>query len=97
MYDVGVIRAVGSLREILELTIPLVCVGGRVLALKGRSADEELAESEKALTLLHARRDGVRNLLPDLSSDSVVVVCQKTQSTDDIFPRRSGMPKKRPL
>jgi 16S rRNA (guanine527-N7)-methyltransferase len=51
-YDIATARAVGPMRVMLEYTMPLVRVGGRVLAMKGRQAEVELGEAGDALMIL---------------------------------------------
>ena len=51
-YDWALARAVASLPILLEYLLPLVKVGGRVVAQKGESAPQELEESQTALEIL---------------------------------------------
>lgn len=51
-FDVAVARAVARLNTLLEYLLPLVKVGGVVLAYKGSSSVEELRESKNAIKLL---------------------------------------------
>lgn len=94
-YDAVVGRAVGPLCTFLELAMPLARVGGRVLALKGRKAEEEVKEAATALEQLGGTYGGIHRLLK--GDDSAVIEIAKRQSTPDNYPRRPGMPKKRPL
>ena len=91
-YDVVTARAVGPLRVLLELTIPLACVGGLVIAIKGEKAETEIAEARNALHRLHA---AVETVLPTPTGRLVVV--RKQRATPKIYPRRPGEPKRDPL
>ena len=51
-YDIATSRAVARLNILLELTAPYVKVGGKVLAMKGTAAREELAEAKNAIAKL---------------------------------------------
>ncbi|MDD4736713.1 MAG: 16S rRNA (guanine(527)-N(7))-methyltransferase RsmG [Kiritimatiellae bacterium] len=97
-YDGVTCRAVGSLPEILELSMPLLKPGGRLLAIKGRRAEEELASAKKAFRLLGCSLHSLTPLLPDdPNNDSVILTITKNRPTPDRFPRAPGTPKKSPL
>ena len=80
------------LRVLLELTLPLAKVGGRVIAIKGEKAPEEIAEAANALRLLHGRVVGS----PRTGTGTVVVIA-KEGATPERYPRRAGEPKRAPL
>lgn len=90
-------RGVALLPVLLEYTLPLVQVGGRVLAQKGDSAEDELAKSSAALAQLGGKLD---RLLPihiaQLQPRSLVSIL-KVSPTPEKYPRRAGIPAKRPL
>jgi 16S rRNA (guanine527-N7)-methyltransferase len=91
-YDAAIGRAVGPLAVLAELTVPLVRVGGLVLAIKGRRAEAEIAEASGALRVLHC---GVARC--DRTPTGTVVVLEKNGPTPRIYPRRPGEPKRAPL
>lgn len=96
-FGVAVARAVADLPVLLELCAPLVRVGGRVLALKGQSAAEEQARAAFAgeqLGLASPTRYVPR---PDDQPDACVIEYTKVRPTPDRYPRRPGMPAKRPI
>ncbi len=95
-HDVIVARAVGSLSELMELSLPLLRCGGMLLAIKGRSAEEELERARGALVELAGEIISVSPLIEE-GSEAVVIEIRKTAETPDKYPRRAGMPKKRPL
>lgn len=74
--DVVVARAVAPLERLAGWTLPLLRPGGRLVALKGRSAEDELAAAVRTLRRLGARSWDVRDLpLPlDLQATRAVVV-----------------------
>lgn len=96
MYDVVTARALGSMAELVELALPLLKEGGRLLAVKGRQAKEEIDRAAPALKMLNGTIESV-DVLPVESNDSVLVTVRKTGATPDRYPRRNGLPKKRPL
>lgn len=97
-YAVGVARAVAPARVLAEYLIPLVEVGGLAIMMKGPQAEAELAEAGRALELLGARVEGIKALaLPEGLGERRLVVLRKTRPTPAAYPRRPGMPEKRPL
>jgi 16S rRNA (guanine527-N7)-methyltransferase len=97
-YHVVVSRAVAPLPVLLEYCLPLARVGGRVIAYKGPEADREVARSQAALAALGGAIAEVRSLsLPRRMGDRVLVVVSKTAPTPERYPRRAGVPSKRPV
>lgn len=97
-YDWAVARAVASLPVLVEYLLPLVRVGGRILAQKGESAHAEAHESERALALLGGRlRQLLPVTLPGVVEERFLVVIDKIAATPPLYPRRTGIPAKKPL
>lgn len=96
-YDAAAARAVGPLRSLLELTLPLVKVGGIVLAMKGRQAERELQEAGDALMTLGAGEVHVYEALPGLEDEASIVMIEKASTTPRPYPRLPGIPKHQPL
>ena len=91
-FDCATSRAVSRLPVLLELTVPLLRVGGLSLAIKGEQAPTEVAEAKNALQVLKARIEDTRR-----TPTGVVVKIRKTGSTPSKYPRRPGEPKRAPL
>lgn len=96
-HDVALARAVGPMRVLLELTLPFVRVGGRLLALKGETIESELRDAGDALMILGAGDIGFHDALPDSDDPAVIVQVAKDRPTPPEFPRRPGIPKQDPL
>lgn len=97
-FDWAVARAVASLPVLLEYLLPLVKIGGRVLAQKGESGPAEVQGSGRALQLLGgALRQVIPVTLPGVAEDRYLVVIDKVAATPAQYPRRSGAPAKKPL
>ncbi|MBL0058866.1 MAG: 16S rRNA (guanine(527)-N(7))-methyltransferase RsmG [Elusimicrobia bacterium] len=97
-YDVALCRAVGRLSTVMELTLPLLRVGGLAILHRGAEAREELAAAAKALKELGGRENAVISYrLPDLEKERLIICIEKTIQTSTAYPRRSGMAAKRPL
>ena len=97
-YDWAVARAVAILPVLVEYLLPLVRVGGRVLAQKGESALEEVGSAGEAIEILGGRLAEVQEVeLPGVNDKRYLVVIEKIAPTPQKYPRRVGIPAKRPL
>lgn len=96
-YDVATARAVAALVELAELTLPFVRVGGRLLAMKGAGAGDEIERAANAITRLGGNVPRVAPALPGLHGEAVIVCIDKSEPTPETYPRRPGIPAKRPL
>ena len=98
-FDVVTSRAVASLNILLEYSIPYVKINGYFVAFKSKGVDEELVYAQNALSVLKCKTaDRIQYNLPSLEMYTrELVVIEKQESTSDIYPRKSGQPKKNPL
>lgn len=97
-YDWATARAVAILPTIAEYLLPLVKIGGAMLAMKGENAPIEAHQAENAIRILggHLRRLHLIHL-PEVSDDRYLVVVEKIAATPKQYPRRIGIPAKNPL
>ncbi len=95
-YDIATSRAVARLNILLELTAPYVKVGGRVLAMKGAAAEEELSEAKNAIRKLGLQTERVVSF-PFDGTEHKVIVLKKVSSTPAQHPRRYAKIKQSPL
>ncbi|NLE44624.1 MAG: 16S rRNA (guanine(527)-N(7))-methyltransferase RsmG, partial [Chloroflexi bacterium] len=97
-YDWALARAVAELSTLAEYLLPFVAVGGHALAQKGEGA---AAETQKAQTAIKTLGGQVQRLVPielrGLAETRYLVVLDKVAATPHKYPRRAGMPSKRPL
>ena len=97
-YDWAVARAVAALPVLSEYLLPLVKVGGGILAQKGESGPSEVQSAEKALKLLGGRlRQLIKVELPGVADERYLVVIDKFAATPPGYPRKAGIPSKKPL
>jgi 16S rRNA (guanine527-N7)-methyltransferase len=97
-YDWAVARAVADLPVLAEYLLPLVQVNGRVLAQKGESGPAEVHKAEPALKLLGGRmRQLIPVTLPGVADERYLVVIDKVAATPAQYPRKAGIPAKKPL
>lgn len=96
-YDLGVCRGVSKLNTILEYIIPFLKVGGTFLAQKMVDTGEE-DEAKNALLILKSEIEKIELAnLPYCQDLREIIVIKKIESTDKKYPRRTGIPLKRPL
>ncbi len=97
-YDWALARAVAEMPALAEYLLPLVQVGGTSLAQKGEGAAAEVHGADAAIVALGGR---VRQLVPvelhGLAETRYLVVVDKVAATPEKYPRRPGVPQKRPL
>ena len=94
-FDVAVARALAPMPVLAELCLPFVRIGGRLLAQKTRA--EDLGPAARAIQLLGGTPARVDPAPSSVRSAGVVVVVDKIGSTPDAYPRRAGVPSRRPL
>jgi len=96
-FDLVTARAVARIPTLLEYCLPLLRPGGWGLFPKGRDAEEETAEAANALATLNARLLAVDPApVPELAGTKIVVV-EQIKPVPSKYPRRAGLPAKRPL
>ncbi len=98
VYDWAVARALARMPVLLELLLPFVRSAGCCLAQRGANAHAESQEVANALAILGGQ---IRQLapieLPGVVETRYLVVVKKVSATPDKYPRRAGIPNKRPL
>ncbi len=97
-YDWAVARAVAILPVLAEYLLPLVRVGGSMLAMKGESGPVEAHSAERALKMLGGHlRQLLPVTLPGVAEERYLVVIDKVAATPSTYPRKVGLPARRPL
>lgn len=97
-YDYCVSRAVANLSTLSEYCLPFVKIGGSFISYKSGEIEEELSSAKKAIFLLGGK---TKEVLPfqldgtDINRSFVMI--GKEKKTPKIYPRKSGMPSKKPL
>ncbi|MGD0152770.1 MAG: 16S rRNA (guanine(527)-N(7))-methyltransferase RsmG [Thermacetogeniaceae bacterium] len=96
-FDCAVARAVASLAVLAELALPFVAPGGHFVALKGSAAWAEISDAEYALQQLGGAVERVIPYRFPGEQGRNVVCIKKVAPTPERYPRRTGIPAKRPL
>src|SRR5229473_3161902 len=94
-FDVAVARALAPLPVLVELCLPLVRVGGRLLAQK--TTDEDPGTATDAITLLGGELSEVLAAPSEARATGTVVVIDKVRPGPAQYPRRPGVPARKPL
>lgn len=97
-YDICVTRAVSNLSVISEYCIPLIKVGGYFIPYKSKNVDEEISKYEMAVEEFGGAIDDVAIFnLPDSDIERSLVLICKDSETPKKYPRRNGIPIKKPI
>lgn len=97
-YDGALCRAVGRLTTVMELTVPFLTIGGSAYLHRGSDGQEELATANHAFELLGGQPGPVFPYqIPGLDKERVIICVEKAHQTSHAYPRRAGVPAKKPL
>jgi 16S rRNA (guanine527-N7)-methyltransferase len=97
-FNLVVSRAVATLSVLAEYTLPFCRLGGHVILQKKGDINKEMAEASRVWNALGGNLVNVKSVPIDvLEGGRVLVVIEKVSSTQDKYPRRNGIPAKRPL
>lgn len=97
-YDLVTARAVARLSVLSELCLPLVKIGGQMVALKAANARAETAEGTYAVKVLGGKISADEAFeLPETGDPRHIIVIDKQQPTPKRYPRKPGTPAKQPL
>ncbi len=97
-FDLVLARGVAPMPALAELTLPFAAVGGIVVAHKRGDIGEEMRQAAGAIEAMGGRLREVRAVeLPEFADDRSLVVVEKVATTPSKYPRRPGVPARRPL
>lgn len=96
-YDFAVARAVANLTVLMEYTVPFIKVGGALIAHKATQTDSEIEDAKAAMEILGCRLEKTIVIESDEDVDRTLIIIRKLSETPQKYPRKSGIPLKRPL
>lgn len=97
-YDVVTARAVARLNVLSEYCLPFAKVGGVFIVLKGSDAPNELDEAKKAIKVLGGKTEKMEGFqLPSEQAERNIIIINKLTPTPKQYPRKAGMPAKKPM
>jgi len=97
-FDLVLCRGVAKLATLAELALPFCTLGGSFIAQKKGEIDGEIEAAARAIDILGGQlREVKRFRLEELGEERALVVIDKLTPTPQRYPRRAGIPQKRPL
>ena len=97
-FELVVSRAVSSLPTLAELTLPFCTIGGSFVAQKKGAIDLEIRRADRAISLLGGNLREVKRIdLEEFADERWLVIIDKVSPTPQQYPRRPGIPSKKPL
>ena len=97
-FELCVSRAVANLSTLSEYCLPFVKNGGSFVSYKSGESDEEIRQSETAVSILGGKIVKIdKFMLPDTDIGRSLVKINKVKNTPEKYPRKAGVPAKEPL
>ena len=97
-FDLCLSRAVASLPVLIEYCIPFVKIDGHFISYKSAKGREEIEESRRCLKIMGSEIESVKELaISDMAAERLLIMIRKNKKTHDIYPRKSGIPSRKPL
>jgi len=106
-FDIVLSRGVAPLPTLVELTLPFCAIGGSFIGQKkgaidpvrkSNGVDLELSQANKAISLLGGSLREVKRVdLEEFTDERRLIIIDKVSPTPELYPRRPGIPSKRPL
>ena len=97
-FNVAVVRAVGGLAALVEMCLPFLRVGGRMIAQKKLGVENEVVAATRAVATLGGRlAPPIVVRVPFLDERRQLIVVEKVRPSPSAYPRRPGRPATSPL
>lgn len=97
-YDFVTARAVARLEVLAEYCLPFAKVGGQFVAMKAAKADEEIQSAKPAIATLGGKfAEDIAFELPEEVGERHLLCIQKRKVTPKKYPRKAGLPQKKPI
>lgn len=98
-YDFVFVRAVANLNTLIEYSIPYLKIHGKLIALKGEKAFQEIEESKNSLKILKSEITDIIDvdIKEDKNLNHKIIIIEKLSETPDKYPRSFSKIKKNPL
>lgn len=97
-FDLVVSRAVAQMSALVELTLPFCRIGGKLVAHKKGEIEQEIEKANRAIDTMGGKFARMEKVdVGELGEERYLVVVEKVRPTPDKYPRRSGIPTRRPI
>ena len=91
-------RAVALLPTLVELTLPFCQIGGKLIAQKKGKIDREINKAHEAISRMGGKLDQIKKIeLDEFTDERYLVIIDKIYPTPSKYPRRPGLPRRRPI
>ncbi|MFC1517025.1 16S rRNA (guanine(527)-N(7))-methyltransferase RsmG [Candidatus Margulisiibacteriota bacterium] len=95
-YDIALARAVSKVNILLELMLPFLKIQGKVVLYKGAAVGQELEQAKNSLKILGGELAKMEKFSIGENKRSLILI-KKVNDTPQKYPRRAGLPQKKPL
>jgi 16S rRNA (guanine527-N7)-methyltransferase len=97
-FGLALARAVAPLPTLVELTLPFCNIGGRFVAQKKGEISEEVTRAEKAIAAMGGKLSDIQRIeLDEFTGARYLIIIDKIHPTPEKYPRRAGVPERRPI
>ena len=97
-FDIAISRAVADMSVLTELCLPLVSVNGYFAAYKSNDSMEEISKADNAIEIIGGSKpDIIESTLPCSDIKRKIVIVKKIRTTPEQYPRKAGIPSKKPI
>ena len=96
-FDVVLARAVAKLPTLVEYAMPLLKIGGKLVAYKSKNIEEEIECAENAIKKLFCKIVEKEKVVLSGTYERTFIVVEKLKETPKIYPRKGNKPNKEPL
>lgn len=97
-FEIVVSRALAPLNVLVELTLPFCVIGGRLIAQKKGDISREIDQASGAVDVLGGEITEIQDIgLAEFDDDRRLVIIEKLKATPSKYPRRPGIPAKKPI
>lgn len=96
--DIVVSRAVANLSTLVEYVLPFLKIGGACICMKGPKIENEIELAQNAINILGGKIEKIEKIfLPESDIERNIVIIRKINITPMKYPRKAGVPEKKPL
>ena len=96
-FDIAVSRAVASMNTLCEYDMPYVKIGGSMIAMKGKDAEQELNDAQNAIQTLGGNICAKHDFILGSAGERSIIEIEKLSPTPEKYPRKSKQIKNKPL
>ena len=97
-FDVAVSRAVAPLNILIEYMLPFIKIGGKCICMKGNNCEKEIENAKNAIEILGGKIEQIEKInLSKSDNKRTILVIKKIKKTDKQYPRKAGIPTKKPI